>query len=56
MDTRVFLTDLTWPEAKARLPKVRLAIRSASCSTWEPVPLNTSVLLCLWGNLRNRLA
>jgi creatinine amidohydrolase len=26
MDKRVFLTDMTWPEVKARLPKVKLAI------------------------------
>ena len=26
MDKTVFLTDMTWPEVKARLPKVRLAI------------------------------
>ena len=26
MEQAVFLTDMTWPEVKARLPKVRLAI------------------------------
>jgi creatinine amidohydrolase/Fe(II)-dependent formamide hydrolase-like protein len=26
MDRAVFLTDMTWPEVKARLRKVRLAI------------------------------
>ena len=26
MEKAVFLTDMTWPEVKARLPKVRLAI------------------------------
>ncbi len=56
MDQPIFLTDLTWPEAKARLPRVRLAILpTGSCEQHGP-HLTVETDIAIATELARRLA
>ncbi len=56
MDKPVFLTDLTWPEAKARLPKVGLAILPTGSTEQHGPHLTVETDIAIATELAHRLA
>jgi creatinine amidohydrolase len=56
MHQPVFLTDLTWPEMKARLPKVRLAILPAGSTEQHGPHLTFETDIAIATELARRLA
>ncbi len=56
MDQRVFLTDLTWPEMKARLPKVKLAILPVGSTEQHGPHLTFETDIVIATELARRLA
>jgi creatinine amidohydrolase len=56
MDNAVFLTDLTWPEVKARLPKVRLAILPTGSTEQHGPHLTVETDIAIATELARRLA
>jgi creatinine amidohydrolase len=56
METAVFLTDMTWPEVKARLPKMRLAILPTGSTEQHGPHLTFETDIAIATELARRLA
>ncbi len=56
MDKAVFLTEMTWPESKARLPKVRLAILPTGSTEQHGPHLTVETDIAIATELARRLA